>query len=245
MSLGILANGNQFFRLPALGFSPASVNALYSGSSSNLSTLSRLSGYNIIRPVIIIPSDAGYPFTSTPAFWMATAIIPANIFGSRAASDIMFTALIFPLSNLKASNCDLSNGLAAICVSRAIILDCCDPLIPSSKTNRKMVHTASITTPQMTRHVATWWTDAEYFGDSNIIPAPTEKLAITLINSSEKWGQNGSKPPEVNALTYVSIGAIVSWLFVAGLATIRLVQSLYVVWREHHPKAPKGGSQNG
>jgi hypothetical protein len=136
-------------------------------------------------------------------------------------------------------------NLGANRVSSAMILDCCDELIPSSKTNRAMVHTASIITPQMTRHIAAWLMDVEYFGDSNIIPAPTEKLASTLTDSSQKWGQNGSKPPEVNALTYVSIGAIVSWLFVAGLAAIRLVQRLYIVWREHNTRARKGGGQNG
>ena len=153
---------------------------------------SRLSGYNIITPVITIPSIGGYGVTFTPAARMAPAIISENMLGSLAHSCVIFTAATLPLSNLKASNCDLSSTLGAIRVSSAIILDCCAELIPSSKTNRAIVHTASIITPQMTRHVAAWLMDIEYFGDSNIIPAPTEKLASTLTDSSQKWGQNGS-----------------------------------------------------
>src|ERR1022692_4628994 len=54
----------------------------------------------------------------------------------------------------------------------------------------------------------------EYFGDSNIIPPATAKLARTLTDIKTKWGQKGCAVPERTALKYVGIAAILGRLFI-------------------------------
>jgi hypothetical protein len=117
----------------------------------------------------------------------------------------------FIAPNMREMICAPCSGvtfLAMRWLSSAMILDCCAELIPSSKTNRKMVHKASIATPPTISQNAARWTAGEYLGRSKIIPAPTAMLASTLKVSSPICGQKGSKPPDQNLLTYVSIAAI-------------------------------------
>jgi hypothetical protein len=98
-------------------------------------------------------------------------------------------------------------------LSSAMIVDFCSLLIRSSNTNKAIVHSDSTKMPPSTSHIALrWkmrqmrWTDALYFGDSNIIPAPTANAASTLTDRSQKWGQNGE------ALKIVSmIGGLLPW----------------------------------
>lgn len=127
-----------------------------------------------------------------------------------------------------------SPSSASAAPSNTIILDCCALLIPSSNTNRKMVQIASTTIPVTTSQKATRWTAAEYLGRSNIIPTPTAMLATTLNDNSVKWGQNGSKSPERNLLTYVSIAAMVGWLIAGILAVRALLKSLCALKHERH-----------
>jgi hypothetical protein len=94
---------------------------------------------------------------------------------------------------------------------------------------------ASTATPTITSQVAMQWTKAEYLGLSKRIPAPTAMLASTLADNNQKRGQNGSKSPERNPLTYVSIAAVIGWFLVAVLASIRLAQSL-LAWFKHQRK---------
>jgi hypothetical protein len=49
-----------------------------------------------------------------------------------------------------------------------------------------------------------------------------------------KWGQNGSKSPERNLLTYVSIAAMVGWLIAGILAVRALLKSLCALKHERH-----------
>jgi hypothetical protein len=102
----------------------------------------------------------------------------------------------------------------------AVIVACCERVIPSSKTNKKMVQIASNITPPTISQNATRWTESEYFGLSSIIPPPTATLANTLTDRSNTWGQNGSNPPEKNALTYVSIAAMLDWQWLPVLAVV-------------------------
>jgi hypothetical protein len=114
--------------------------------------------------------------------------------------------------------------MISACWSR--IVACWALLIASSNTNKKTVHSDSTTTPTITSHFATRWTEAEYSLDSNIIPAPTAIPANTLPDMSTKWGQNGSAVPESNALTYIHIPAILAWLFAAVAASIASVAQM-------------------
>jgi hypothetical protein len=59
-----------------------------------------------------------------------------------------------------------------------------------------------------------------------MIPAATAAPAKTLTERSQKWGQNGSNSPEVKALTYVSIAAILTWSLAALLAFGQLIKSI-------------------
>jgi hypothetical protein len=149
-------------------------------------------------------------------------------------------------SNSTPANCVNSTANSAFCASeivlganrcsKAIILDCWALLMPSSNANKQRVQMASMTTPPITSRFATRWVDGEYLFDSNIMPAPTAKLASTLADNKIAWGQNGSMPPERNALKYVTIAAILGWLF-AGLAALwALGKSVYALWRERHPR---------
>jgi hypothetical protein len=128
-------------------------------------------------------------------------------------------------------HCAVVSLRGAIFSSSTMIFDCCALLMPSSNTNKEMVQIASTTIPTTTSQKATRWTAAEYLGRSNIIPTPTAMLARTLNDNSQKWGQNGSKSPEKNLLTYVGIAAIVGWLIAGGLAVWELLKSLLALWR--------------
>jgi hypothetical protein len=108
---------------------------------------------------------------------------------------------------------------------------------PLIKNKQKIVQIASTAIPATISQNATRWTEEEYLGRSNIIPAPTAMLASTAKDNSETCGQNGSKSPEINLLTYVSIAALAGWLVAGGLATAALLKSLYALWREHHPRS--------
>jgi hypothetical protein len=137
-------------------------------------------------------------------------------------------AVAAPIRAIAASD----NVRGASLVSSSMILDCCALLIPSSNANREMVQIASTIIPTTASKKATGWTAAEYLGRSNIIPTPTAMLASTLNDNSQKWGQNGSKSPEINLLTYVGIAAIAGWLIAGGLAVGELLKSLLSLWRE-------------
>jgi hypothetical protein len=223
---GTLTNGYQLVSVPAAGLSFASTNALYKGSFVRSPTCSSGSGYTISIPVCAIPKDGVSICTSTPAFCNAPAIQPANAFGSRAASDIIFTDFTLPRTDRSASYCFLSRTLADNCVSRDMILSCCEELIPSSKTNRNIVQHASTAMPPITSQNAILWTESGYFGRSKSIPIPTAKLASTLSDSSQKWGQKGNNSPESHLLRYVSITAMLSWLIVSIIAIIQLIKSI-------------------
>jgi hypothetical protein len=110
--------------------------------------------------------------------------------------------------------------------SREIIVSFCAELIPSSKTKRNIVHRASIAIPPITSQNAILWTDGGYLGRSNIIPAPTAKLASTLIDNNQKWGHPGASSPESNFLKYAQIAAITGWLIVTIIAIIQLIRSI-------------------
>ncbi len=112
---------------------------------------------------------------------------------------------------------------SAMRVSRVIIfncctsiLDCCAPLMPSSKTNRHTVQSNSTATPTITNHVAVRWIATEYLGASKSIPAPTPIPASTLPKINTKWGQNGAAVPEASrlstsALPLLSFGCSSLW----------------------------------
>jgi hypothetical protein len=138
----------------------------------------------------------------------------------------------------------ITSCCSATRVSNAIIVSCCAELIISSNTNKQTVHIDSITTPPITSRVAQLLTPGEYLSDSNIIPAPTAIPANTLPAMSKRWGQKGSAVPESNALIYVSILAVLSWLFALVVAIAALIRSSISLWRERHIKATKGKSQN-
>jgi|SRR5581483_701929 len=116
----------------------------------------------------------------------------------------------------------------------ASIFRCCALLIPSSNTNKNIVQTASKPMPTTTSQNATLWTAGEYFGRSKIIPTPTAMLESTATDSNVTWGQNGSKSPERNLLTYVSIAAMFGWIVVSCLAIGRLIESLFDLWNSRH-----------
>jgi hypothetical protein len=130
--------------------------------------------------------------------------------------------------------CSAVRDRGANLISSAMIFDCCALLIPSSKTNRKIVQTASTATPPITSLVATRWIVSEYFGDSNMMPAATAKLASTVTDSKMMWGQVESTPPEKKLLKYVSIAAVLGWVFVAALAPLNL--AFRQVRDHHHPE---------
>jgi hypothetical protein len=232
MSRGIFINGNQFLRLPAPGNNPAAVSALNNGSSDKLPTRSNDSGYKIIMPVICISPEDKIP-TVTPAFCKAPAIHNAKPLASRFASDIIFTDFTLPRTDNRATYCSLFNTRAAACLSSKIILDCCAVLIPSSKANKNIVQTASTATPTTTSQNATRWTDGEYVGPSRTIPAPTAKLASTLMDNSQIWGQKGSTSPDRKLLMYVSVAAILGWMIVTIMAMVQLIKSVMSLWRDH------------
>jgi hypothetical protein len=121
--------------------------------------------------------------------------------------------------------------------SSASIFDCCARLIPSSKTNRQTVQSASTATPETTSHIAMRWINEEYLGLSSSIPAPTAIDASTLADISTTWGQNGSAVPESNALTYVSILAVAGWGFASGLAIWRLISAVRAYLRDRRHRA--------
>jgi len=76
------------------------------------------------------------------------------------------------------------------------IVDCCEPLIPSSNSNNKIVHIASSTTPTITSSVG-----IEHFRSaSNTIPTPTATEAKTPNVIKIRCGQRGSTDPEKKAL---------------------------------------------
>jgi hypothetical protein len=81
---------------------------------------------------------------------------------------------------------------------KAMILDCCASLIPSSNPNNNSVQAASIATPPTTNTLA-----SENFGFSRTIPAATAKLAAIASVKSTAWGQPGSNEPEKNLLTFL------------------------------------------
>jgi hypothetical protein len=121
---------------------------------------------------------------------------------------------------------------AMICEFCDSIVDCCRELIDSSKTNRKTVHSDSTAMPPSTSHIATRWAADEYLGDSSMIPNPTMNAANILTDNKTTWGQNGAASPERTILKYVSINAILAWLFVALMAIAGFVGSLVAFWRE-------------
>ena len=88
----------------------------------------------------------------------------------------------FTKSSVNCLFCTMVSRLGAISDSRAIILDCCESLIRSSKAKRQTVQIDSTVTPLITSHFAIRWREVLYSSDSNMIPAPTEIPANTLPN---------------------------------------------------------------
>jgi hypothetical protein len=174
-----------------------------------------------------------------PALRKTLTSFSANSFPSTSVG-YAITHTVRPENGLRLSEIrtwsSSESDLGAICVSNAIIFACCELLIPSSNTNRKIVQTASTAIPPTTNQNATRWTEGGYFGLSNIIPPPTAILASTARDNSVTWGQKGSKSPERNLLTYVSIAAMLGWSIVSLAAITQLGRSLIALWRERHPK---------
>jgi hypothetical protein len=190
-----------------------------------------------------LSSDAPCTATQkeTPLYFLRASIrvILASGFMSLGAASFANSSIAFAAPSLAtaasrlASSADFFN--CAFEVSNAAICDCCSLLIPSSNTNRNIVQTDSMAIPITMNQKATRWTAAEYRGRSNMIPAPTAILASTLSDNRATWGQSGSKSPEINLLTYVSIAAMLGWLTASGLASIELGKALFALWRERHP----------
>jgi len=111
----------------------------------------------------------------------------------------------------------------------ASIVDCCLPLIPSSKPNNRSVHAASTATPPTTSTLA-----SENLGFSRTIPAATAKLATIAVVSSALWGQKGSNEPEKNSPAILYILAVCSWFGVALIAVIKWLWMAHKVSRKGH-----------
>jgi hypothetical protein len=54
--------------------------------------------------------------------------------------------------------------------------------------------------------------------------------AIVVVESSIKWGQNGSAVPDHSVLMYVSIAAILAWFVASCIAITKLILALWA-WR--------------
>ena len=186
-----------------------------------------------------IPPGPPHDFLSQCAEYNAPRIWPSNRLGSAFSSTATSNGIFENCDNTATMRTRLSfvSFRGARRVSSAIILACCTPLIPSSKTNKQTVHIDSMTTPLTTSHIAVRWTRGEYCGLSRSIPAPTAIEAITLADMKTACGQNGSTIPESNALTYICILAVLGWAFAAVAAISRLIGSLRALWREKYGKA--------
>ncbi len=167
------------------------------------------------------------------AFAFAASFSNFAALSFASAAELVATAASNPASVARS----VAMRISDCCFS---IRDCCAELMPSSKTNRNIVQTASNTMPTTTSQNATRWTYGEYFWPSNIIPAPTATLAATLTDSSPTWGQSGSIVPDINALTYVSVAAMIGWMFAAIAAITMLAKSIFALTRQKRRKMDIG-----
>jgi hypothetical protein len=56
--------------------------------------------------------------------------------------------------------------------------------------------------------------------------------------SNQKWGQNALTSPEKNVIMYVTMAAIIAWLFAFCVAVSKLIKELFGWLREWRAKAP-------
>ncbi len=200
-----------------------------------------------LRPDCVSPDiRVDFHLNSKSIFMRSWVNLSGSLSGSEAISTLGILAEnsgmhVFVTKSMTgaipASSRGILRGTMILCKalfsdSTPTIVPCCEELIPSSKTKRNIVHSASIAMPPITSQNAILWTDAGYLGRSNIMPAPTPKLANTLINNSQKWGHPGANSPESNLLKYAQAAAIIAWLSVSMMAIIQLVKSIMSYLKE-------------
>ena len=168
------------------GFNPASFSALTSGSFSSAG-----SGNQTITPVPVIQSRLSSSCICTPAAWRANSICSENNWHSRHPfSGYIPTSVILPLTSWIASNCASDQGLAAVCVLRAMISSFWTLLIPPSAANIKIVNRVSATNDQNNIFSPNRLVFAGLSSSSNETPTATPIVAKTYADTNIHFAES-------------------------------------------------------